>query len=172
MTQIRQKRPRVKLKAAAYRKLCREVLERDGWRCQICGRKNNLQVHHVQWRSRLGNDTKENLIALCAVCHRLAHLRMYRYPYEELMGGLSANERQSMAILFWAEILFLRLPHLAQRAAKVDAFRRVVIPARVDKGQSPARYFARFQDRLAQCGAGQAEQFAVRLAQIVRAAPN
>jgi hypothetical protein len=61
LTGIRTNRPR-RLDPEAYRQLCREVLERDGWRCQSCGQMGNLQVHHIQWRSRLGNDTAENLI--------------------------------------------------------------------------------------------------------------
>ena len=72
MTGIRSKRPRVKLGFEAYRQLCREVLERDGWRCQSCGRTDSLQVHHIQSRSRLGDDAAENLIALCASCHQKA----------------------------------------------------------------------------------------------------
>jgi len=31
---------------------------------------SNLQVHHIQSPSRLGDETEENLITLCAVCHR------------------------------------------------------------------------------------------------------
>jgi len=73
MTGIRAKRPRLRLDPEAYRKLCREVLERDGWRCQSCGRMENLQVHHIQPRSRLGDDTAENLVALCAKCHQEVH---------------------------------------------------------------------------------------------------
>src|ERR1700681_2927276 len=39
-----------------------KVLERDGWRCQSCGRMEDLQVHHIQRRSQLGDDTAENLV--------------------------------------------------------------------------------------------------------------
>jgi 5-methylcytosine-specific restriction endonuclease McrA len=67
------KRPRLKLDLEAYRQLCREVLERDGWRCQSCGRKENLQVHHIQPRGRLGDDAEENLITLCSSCHKSLH---------------------------------------------------------------------------------------------------
>jgi len=63
----------LKLNSEAYRQLCREVLERDGWRCQSCGRTEGLQVHHIRPRSRLGDDTAENLIALCAECHQKVH---------------------------------------------------------------------------------------------------
>ncbi|MGD0842437.1 MAG: HNH endonuclease [Candidatus Acidiferrales bacterium] len=73
MTGIRSKRPRLKLNAEAYRQLCREVLERDGWRCQSCGSIEGLEVHHIQPRSRLGDDTVENLVALCVMCHQKAH---------------------------------------------------------------------------------------------------
>jgi 5-methylcytosine-specific restriction endonuclease McrA len=73
MTRTRAKRPRLRLDAAAYRQLCREVLDRDGCRCQWCGRIEGLQVHHIQPRSHLGDDTDENLIALCTYCHQKAH---------------------------------------------------------------------------------------------------
>ncbi len=73
MTGIRSKRPRLRLEPEAYRKLCRNVLERDGWHCQFCGRTENLQVHHIEPRSRLGDDTAENLIALCVLCHQKTH---------------------------------------------------------------------------------------------------
>ena len=61
--------------AASYRRLHQQVLERDGWRCQHCGRLDELQVHHIQLRSRLGDDAESNLIILCARCHEDAHLR-------------------------------------------------------------------------------------------------
>lgn len=47
-----------------------EVLERDGWRCQACGSMQKLEVHHLQFRSRLGADDEMNLITLCGDCHR------------------------------------------------------------------------------------------------------
>jgi hypothetical protein len=54
LTGIRSQRPRLRLNAEAYRQLCHQVLERDGWRCQCCGRAEDLQVHHLQPRSRRG----------------------------------------------------------------------------------------------------------------------
>jgi 5-methylcytosine-specific restriction endonuclease McrA len=73
LTGNRPKRPRLKLEPEPYRQLCRKVLERDGWRCQSCGQIEGLQVHHIHPRSRLGDDTAENLIALCVLCHQKAH---------------------------------------------------------------------------------------------------
>jgi hypothetical protein len=67
------KGPRLKLDSVAYRELCREVLERDRWRCQWCGKMQNLQVHHIWWRSHHGDDSAQNLLALCISCHQQAH---------------------------------------------------------------------------------------------------
>jgi 5-methylcytosine-specific restriction endonuclease McrA len=73
MIRLGQKRPRLRLEAEAYDHLRRQVLERDGWRCQQCGCATQLEVHHVRSRSRLGDDAHENLITLCTECHRAAH---------------------------------------------------------------------------------------------------
>jgi len=78
MSILRQRRPRRRLDFKNYRVLFRRVLERDGWRCQLCGSPRNLQVHHRKFRSRLGDDTEENLITLCADCHRAEHAPMIR----------------------------------------------------------------------------------------------
>jgi len=73
MADLRPRRPRVRLGPDSYRKLRIKVLERDGWRCQSCGSSDCLQVHHICFRSRLGDDKDENLITLCADCHRDIH---------------------------------------------------------------------------------------------------
>jgi hypothetical protein len=57
-----QKRPRIKLDSGAYAFLKSQVLERDSWRCQECGYLENLQIHHLKFRSSLGDDTMTNLI--------------------------------------------------------------------------------------------------------------
>jgi len=73
MSDFQPKRPRLRLKPDSYRKLRIEVLERDGWRCQSCGSSDRLEVHHLRSRGRLGDDKDENLITLCADCHRDIH---------------------------------------------------------------------------------------------------
>lgn len=69
------KRPRLRLDQASYKILHERVLQRDGWRCQHCGCRSGLQVHHIRPRSLLGDDADENLITLCAQCHEQVHLR-------------------------------------------------------------------------------------------------
>ena len=74
MNELKPKQPRLRLEPEAYRQLTRQVLARDGWRCQDCGTARDLQVHHIRSRGRLGDDAEENLITLCAACHQARHL--------------------------------------------------------------------------------------------------
>ena len=73
MRRIRPKKPRLRLDSESYRQLHRQVLQRDGWRCQMCGSMRCLEVHHLIFRSHCGGDLEENLITMCAECHKKVH---------------------------------------------------------------------------------------------------
>ena len=73
MPRLVPRQPRIRLDPDAYKAICKEVLSRDSWRCQNCGTAENLQVHHIQPRSKLGHDSLENLITLCVSCHESLH---------------------------------------------------------------------------------------------------
>jgi 5-methylcytosine-specific restriction endonuclease McrA len=73
MKKIRARTRRLKLDPENYRELHRQVLERDNWRCQMCGSMQHLQVRHLKFRSRSGSDVEQNLITLCAGCHAQLH---------------------------------------------------------------------------------------------------
>lgn len=55
------------------------ILERDGYSCQICGRKTRLCVHHIDGNGEtqngieqpriIRNDSPDNLITICTFCH-------------------------------------------------------------------------------------------------------
>ncbi len=49
------------------------VLVRDGFRCQLCGTRRNLQVHHIRYRSHCGGDSTDNLLTVCQGCHAAIH---------------------------------------------------------------------------------------------------
>ncbi len=70
---IRPKDTSVRLDALSYENLRRQILRRDGWRCQSCSTMSNLEVHHKEFRSHSGSDAEENLITLCASCHARVH---------------------------------------------------------------------------------------------------
>jgi 5-methylcytosine-specific restriction endonuclease McrA len=84
MKKIPSKNPRLRLDSDSFRKLDRQVLERDGWRCQFCGSMQNLQVHHLKFRSQSGDDVEQNLITLCAQCHASIHSKANLQTAREL----------------------------------------------------------------------------------------
>ena len=56
-----------------YRRIRREILERDGCRCVKCGKAGRLEVDHIEPREHGGSDDPENLRALCVDCHFKRH---------------------------------------------------------------------------------------------------
>jgi group II intron reverse transcriptase/maturase len=46
-----------------------QILERDGYRCQRCNSRSNLDVHHRTARKDGGHDAPDNLVTLCRQCH-------------------------------------------------------------------------------------------------------
>ena len=73
MTPIGPKPEHLRLDPASYETLRQQVLRRDSWRCQFCGARANLEVHHQQFRGHSGHDSEENLITLCVSCHAEVH---------------------------------------------------------------------------------------------------
>lgn len=41
--------------------------------CEICGKKGRTEKHHKKTKGSGGNDTKENLIEVCRICHTKIH---------------------------------------------------------------------------------------------------
>ena len=64
-----------RLDAELYAALRLQILRRDGWKCQNCGLRDRLQIHHKKFRSHSGEDREENLVTLCAACHEFVHGR-------------------------------------------------------------------------------------------------
>ena len=93
MIRLRPKHPRVKLHGDCYIRLCRRVLERDNWRCQNCGSASELQIHHIQFRSRMGDDSERNLITLCAACHKDLHRGYVKAAAEHHHEAAERHER-------------------------------------------------------------------------------
>jgi len=67
----------------------KNVLRRDGFRCQYCDARDRLTVDHVMPKSRGGRDTWENLVAACTSCNNRkgdrtpdeAHMPLRRKPF-------------------------------------------------------------------------------------------
>lgn len=51
-----------------------EVLERDGYQCQVCGTTRNLHLHHwLHFRSGGGGHEHWNLVTVCWIDHERIH---------------------------------------------------------------------------------------------------
>ncbi len=53
------------------------ALRRAQFRCEWCGTKKKLQVHHRSY-ARLGNESPDDLQVLCKKCHEERHGKIYR----------------------------------------------------------------------------------------------
>jgi 5-methylcytosine-specific restriction protein A len=56
-----------------WRRLREQVMNRDGWICQVCKRKGKVteatQCDHIVPVSKQGDNTPANLQAICDACH-------------------------------------------------------------------------------------------------------
>jgi hypothetical protein len=56
--------------------VCALVRARDRHQCRHCHSRENVDAHHIRFRSTGGEDTTENVCCLCRVCH--AEIHAYR----------------------------------------------------------------------------------------------
>lgn len=80
------KRPRTRVALSK-----REILRRDNYTCQYCGRRSrHLTIDHVIPKYRNGQHTWQNVVAACAQCNRVkggrnpqeANMHLMRQPFE------------------------------------------------------------------------------------------
>lgn len=65
------------LHSKAWRDRRREALRLADHRCARCHRQGDLEVHHRSYE-RFGDERPEDLLVLCARCHRREHGIAYR----------------------------------------------------------------------------------------------
>lgn len=77
-----------------------QVFKRDKYTCQMAhltpGLKcvAGLTAHHVKYRSQGGDDTLENLVTLCMICHTLIHREIWACD----ILGLNGAKKRELAI--------------------------------------------------------------------------
>ena len=67
------------------------VLERDHNKCQICNSRNNLHIHHIVKRRNGGSHDPDNLITLCASCHRHIEIGDVDYAIKKCFQNAKNN---------------------------------------------------------------------------------
>jgi 5-methylcytosine-specific restriction endonuclease McrA len=104
---IRRPRPRISLSK-------REVLRRDDFTCQYCGRRmRQLTIDHVVPRRLGGPHTWQNLVAACPPCNRQkggqrpaeANMRLRRQPFEPTATAAYRFGRHTERFQEWAQFI-------------------------------------------------------------------
>ena len=60
------------LKSPEWREKCKQVLNRDEFKCTMCGSTEDLKVHHKSYE-HLKHEPLDDLTTLCDHCHRHIH---------------------------------------------------------------------------------------------------
>ena len=90
-------RHHVRLNAARWRRVRREVFERDGWRCRECGKAGRLECDHVEPLEHGGAPwDMANLQTLCRTCHiektKLENLNPMRLGWDDYVKEVLSRE--------------------------------------------------------------------------------
>jgi 5-methylcytosine-specific restriction endonuclease McrA len=98
--------------SSAWRVRRQRAIERAGGKCQVCGDRRFLQVHHNDY-GRLGHEADEDLTVLCWYCHAVATwaIRLRRWWRRKSAGGrvfavFSITVGLPMLLYYWAAWLF------------------------------------------------------------------
>jgi hypothetical protein len=118
------------------------------WRCQGCGSKQNLEVHHKAYE-RLGCEADADLEVLCGECHSRTHDRQEQFSvrlYYKLASDLLERDRSietsadlSEALKVQCARLRIKYDHDGVQQAVVALGARIRISARVTYVPPPER---------------------------------
>lgn len=61
------------LKSKHWIEIRRERKRIDGNSCYLCGKRKQLNVHHLNYNSVGNEDVQKDLVTLCKECHRMLH---------------------------------------------------------------------------------------------------
>jgi Holliday junction DNA helicase RuvB len=74
----------------------RVLLARDGYRCVCCGRREDLEAHHLRALSKGGKTELSNLVAVCHACHCSVHAGLVEIRVKS--GRLMILDREGQPI--------------------------------------------------------------------------
>lgn len=71
-------------------------------RCAICGNNDFLEIHHLTAKGNGGTDDYDNLILLCACCHRAIHHRSYNPANYNLTTSIDYESAKPILAAYFA----------------------------------------------------------------------
>lgn len=75
------------------RKKDKKAMKNKKGRCEFCRKVGQTDMHHIKTRGSGGDDTEENLIELCRLCHTMVHNgHIKRQWLEVIKNGGEFNE--------------------------------------------------------------------------------
>lgn len=80
------KQQQVKDRLRNWLSVKKAVFARDGRQCRACGARKDVDAHHIRFRSAGGEDSPENVAAICRSCHDDIH------GYRLSVVGTNANK--------------------------------------------------------------------------------
>ena len=87
------------LKSPEWKKIRNSVLERDNFRCAVCGSTDGLNIHHITYENIFNEqENLSDLVTLCRKCHETIHSPHRRTVYQHDSSGrctaiyLNAND--------------------------------------------------------------------------------
>ncbi len=71
------------------KKLKNKIKKRDSYSCQLCGKTEELHIHHIDYNKK--NNEENNLITLCRKCHNITNFN--REFWTQVFMGLNSNSK-------------------------------------------------------------------------------
>lgn len=71
------------LNSPEWKRIRNSVLERDNFRCAVCGTSTGLNVHHITYKNIFNEqENLSDLVTLCRKCHKTIHSPHRRTVYQ------------------------------------------------------------------------------------------
>lgn len=115
----------------------KEVLERDGYECQLCGNADKIIVHHIDKNKK--NNSQKNLVTLCRRCH----LDIHRLGKPKARGvaaslliypGTKKNTREKALMSGWIPLRKKLLEEAGNKCELCNRNKNLIVHHKDDQG--------------------------------------
>lgn len=78
----------------------KRILERDEHKCLLCGNTKKLHVHHIEYTGKAWEAPDDDLVTLCAACHKVVHIKNVTIDFGYGFEGMSIQPISPGSIYF------------------------------------------------------------------------